>query len=246
MSAATQITEQQRQRLLADHCALPHREMVRYWLLSEEDIARINERRREHNRLGYAVQLCLLRYPGWPLKTDEPAPSNLLSYVGQQLGADTDEFADYAKRDNTRQEHQLLIIKEYHFRQYGSAYSPLLRAHLENEALSADSAFTLVESAMEWLRERRVILPALATLESVVRSVRSNVERDVYWRLFGRLEESHKMELTKLLALGPSRGSLLGWLRRVPRSCSATGLLDLMQRNAMPSWPPSSCTSPRS
>jgi len=230
MSAANQVTEQQRQRLLTGHYALSHREMVRHWLLSEEDIKRINGRRREHNRLGYAVQLCLLRYPGWPLKTDEPPPPNLLKYVGQQFGADTVEFADYAKRDNTRQEHQLLIIKEYRFRQYGPAHSPLLRMHLESEALSTDSAFTLVESAMEWLRERRVILPALATLESVVRSVRSKVERDVYWRLFSRLEENHRTELNKLLVLGPLRGSLLGWLRHVPRSCSAAGILDLMQR----------------
>ena len=35
----------------------------------------------------------------------------------------------------------------------------------------------LVQSAMEWLRERGVILPALMTLESLVRSVRSSVER---------------------------------------------------------------------
>jgi TnpA family transposase len=97
--------------------------MVRCWLLSKEDIKHINERRREHNRLGYAVQLCLLRHPGWPLKTDESAPPNLLNYVGQQLGADTAEFADYARRDNTRQEHQALIIKEYRFRQYGPAHA---------------------------------------------------------------------------------------------------------------------------
>src|SRR4030095_6698539 len=97
-------------------------------------------------------------------------------------------------------------------------------------ALSTDSAFTLVESAMEWLRERKVILPVLATLESVVRSVRSKVERDVYWRLFGRLEESHRTELNKLLKMGPSRGSLLGWLRRRPQSCSVAGILDLMHR----------------
>jgi hypothetical protein len=92
----------------------------------------------------------------------------LLNYIRQQLGAGTDEFTEYAKRDNTWQEHQLLIIKEYRFRQYGPTYSPLLRAYLENEALSTDSAFTLVGSAMEWLRERRVILPALTTLESLV------------------------------------------------------------------------------
>ena len=36
--------------------------MVRYWRLSADDIRRINERRREYNRLGFAVQLCLLRY----------------------------------------------------------------------------------------------------------------------------------------------------------------------------------------
>ena len=113
MSAANQITDHQRQRLLTGHFALLHREMVRYWLFSKEDIGRINKRQREHNHLGYAVQLCLLRYPGWPLKADEPVPPNLLNYVGQQLGGDTAEFTDYANRDNTRQEHQLLIIKEF-------------------------------------------------------------------------------------------------------------------------------------
>jgi Domain of unknown function (DUF4158) len=230
MSASHQLTEQQRTRLLTGHHLLGRREMVRYWLLAEEDIRRINDRRREHNRLGFAIQLCVLRYPGWPLGPEEMPPANLLTFVAEQLNADATEIAEYAARDETRREHVQILCKEYRFGQYGPAHAPFLRAYLETEALSSDSALTSVESATEWLRERRVILPALATLESVVRSVRSKVERNVYWRLFSRLEDSHKRELTKLLELGPSRGSLLGWLRRVPRSCSATGLLDLMQR----------------
>lgn len=64
MSVANQISAQQRQRLLAGHHALPHREMVRYWLLSVEDVRRINERRREHNRLGYAVPTLFAALPG--------------------------------------------------------------------------------------------------------------------------------------------------------------------------------------
>jgi len=83
---------------------------------------------------------------------------------------------------------------------------------------------------MEWLRERRVILPALATLESLVRSVRGTVERQVYWQLANSLAHEQKTELAKLLELGPEKGSLLGWLRRVPRSCSAAGMLDLIRR----------------
>ncbi len=64
MSAANQITEQQRQRLLTGHFALSHRQMVRYWLFSEEDIGRINERRREHNHLGIRGSTLLAALPG--------------------------------------------------------------------------------------------------------------------------------------------------------------------------------------
>ena len=88
--------------------------------------------------------------------------------MAEQLHADAAEIAEYASRDETRREHLQILCKEYRFGQYGPAQSPLLRGYLETEALSTDSALTLVESAMEWLRERRVILPALATLESRV------------------------------------------------------------------------------
>jgi hypothetical protein len=59
MSASQQLTEQQRTKLLTGYQGLPSREMVRYWLLAEEDVRSINARRREYNRLGFAVQLCV-------------------------------------------------------------------------------------------------------------------------------------------------------------------------------------------
>jgi TnpA family transposase len=105
MSASEQLTEQQRTRLLTAHHSFHRREMTRYWFLSEEDLRRINERRREHNRLGFAVQLCLLRYPDWPLRPDEVPRPNLLDFVAEQLGADATEIHEYATRDQTRREH---------------------------------------------------------------------------------------------------------------------------------------------
>jgi TnpA family transposase len=82
-------------------------------LAIRDDIRRINERRREHNRLGFAVQLCLLRYSGWPLKVGEKPPSNLLEFVAQQIDADPDEFGDYAAREQTRQE-PITLTGTYH------------------------------------------------------------------------------------------------------------------------------------
>ncbi len=183
MSLAQQLTEQERTKLLTGHHVLTRREMVRHWLLSNEDLPRIQARRREHNRLGFAVQLCLLRYPGWPLPPNERPPENLLTFVAEQRRAKTEELSEYAARDETRREHFQVLCQEYRFRSYGPAHSPLLRNYLETEALSTDSAFTLVESAMEWLRGRRVIRPALATLESVVRWVRNKVERCLFGKM---------------------------------------------------------------
>jgi TnpA family transposase len=50
------------------------REMVRHFTLSEADLAVVSLRRGSANRLGFAVQLCLLRYPGRPLRTGEIVP----------------------------------------------------------------------------------------------------------------------------------------------------------------------------
>ena len=44
--------------------ALPATEddLVRQWTLSGDDLAAVGRRRRNHNQLGFALQLCVLRY----------------------------------------------------------------------------------------------------------------------------------------------------------------------------------------
>ena len=48
-------------RIAAD---LPEREIARHYTFSAADLALIRQRRRAANRLGFAVQLAVLRYPG--------------------------------------------------------------------------------------------------------------------------------------------------------------------------------------
>ena len=45
-------------------------ELAHHWVLGDADLAVVGRRRRDHNRLGFALQLCALRYPGRP-----PRPS---------------------------------------------------------------------------------------------------------------------------------------------------------------------------
>jgi len=40
-------------------------ELIQHYTFSEPDMSVIRQRRGSHNRLGFAVQLCHLRYPGF-------------------------------------------------------------------------------------------------------------------------------------------------------------------------------------
>ncbi|MEJ3718486.1 DUF4158 domain-containing protein [Paenibacillus polymyxa] len=65
----------------------------------------INNHRRDHNRLGFAVQLAILRFPGWSLSDLKMIPDSVLSYIAKQVGVEPDVFPLYAKREPARREH---------------------------------------------------------------------------------------------------------------------------------------------
>lgn len=73
--------------------------LMRHYSLSPADRLEIEVRRREHNRLGFAVQLCLMRYPGRALMANEILPEAMLNYIAEQIGADPASFDLYARRE---------------------------------------------------------------------------------------------------------------------------------------------------
>ena len=57
------------------------RELGRHYTLSAADLAAIRRCRGDCNRLGHALMLCYLRYPGRPLKAGEPRLETLQAQV---------------------------------------------------------------------------------------------------------------------------------------------------------------------
>jgi TnpA family transposase len=60
-------------------------ELIRHYTISATDLAIIRQHRGAANRLGYAVQLCSMRFPGVALGVREKPFSPLLQMVADQL-----------------------------------------------------------------------------------------------------------------------------------------------------------------
>ena len=159
------------QRLSLQSPASDERTMVRHYTLSSEDLALINRRRGEPNRLGFALMLCDLRFPGRILQQGEEPPAELCAFVAEQLGLDTGHFGDYAERDQTRREHALEIQAALGLRPFSRALYRELAAWLLPTALATDHGPTLVAALIEELRTRRIVCPPLPAIERLAGSV---------------------------------------------------------------------------
>lgn len=75
------LTAEQRAAFVQVPPDLPDREIARHYTLTTTDLAVIARHRQPHNRLGFAVQLCLLRFPGRTLTEVGVLPPRVLVYI---------------------------------------------------------------------------------------------------------------------------------------------------------------------
>ena len=133
------LTDAERQNFLA----LPTDDdtLIRHWRLNDEDHRLLETRRRDDTRLGLALQLYALRYPGRLIQRGEVIPESSLAILADQLQIEPGVLATFAHRVPTRYE-QLAVLRHKaaagHHSQDGSAarYRPRVR-----------------QSGMSWLRE---------------------------------------------------------------------------------------------
>ena len=91
------LTEEQRLEFMQISQNISEWEISKYYTFTDYDMEIINRHRRDYNRLGFAVQLCCLRNPGWTLGSINEIPSKVLQYIAEQLQVNPKEFEQYAQ-----------------------------------------------------------------------------------------------------------------------------------------------------
>ena len=127
-------------------------ELIRKYTLRKADLAFVRQHRGDYNRLGIAVQMCSLRYPGRMLGENERPPDRLLNLVATQLGISIVAWDVYAQRDETRREHLLELLPRLEMEQFGIRHYRAISAWLESTALQTMQGIVLVRTAVDELR----------------------------------------------------------------------------------------------
>jgi TnpA family transposase len=94
-----------RDRLNGFPAQIPDDDLRAFFLLSEADQQVINHQREAHTRLGFALQLCALRYLGFAPDDFETTPWEAVVYVAQQLAVPPEALHTYGRRMKTRTTH---------------------------------------------------------------------------------------------------------------------------------------------
>src|SRR5271170_5089287 len=103
------LTDEERQTLLG--IPLDADSMARCFTLSGADQDLVAGRRRDANRIGFAVQLALLRRPGIALAQLERPVEPLVRWLASHLEIPAAPFAEYARRPQTQTDHARLLAK---------------------------------------------------------------------------------------------------------------------------------------
>jgi Domain of unknown function (DUF4158) len=106
------------------------RELVRHDTLSDTDLAAIRRCRGDHNRLGHALMLCYLRYPGRPLRAGERPPGPLLAFIADQIGVLPESVDEYLIAERNRRCHAAELQDRLQLRPFGTRPAAELTAWL--------------------------------------------------------------------------------------------------------------------
>ena len=208
--------------------------VARQYTFTRSDEDRVASRRGAANRLGFAVQLALLRHPGMGLAQMEEPIVALVEWLAARLGIPATAFADYAGRPQTMTDHALMLAAMLGLRPPGTADLSLMIEAAAQSALGTDRGAPIVAGVVAALRAAKIILPAPAVIERTAIASRARARKRAADVLLAGLLPAQLAKLDALLIPDPALDATpITWLRNAPTAAKpdhVQALLDRLRR----------------
>ena len=205
--------------------------MLQHYTLSDSDKSIVHQHRGASNKLGFAIQLCYMRYPGVILGINDEPFKPLLFMMAAQLSISVDCWNDYGQREQTRREHIAELKKVFGFKLFTlSDYRQSVNMMVDL-SLQTDKGLILATTLVENLRQKSVLLPAINAIDSICAEAITSANRIIYTALTSSLSETHRQNIDALLNRKEgSKLTILGWLRQSPAKPNSKYMLEHIER----------------
>jgi hypothetical protein len=209
-------------------------QLAHYFHLDDTAKKLIMVRRGDHNRLGFAIQLCTVRFLGTFLTNPIDVPLSVVNYLANQLKIEElGCLHRYLDRPTTHWEHAQIIKGHYGYRDFNEQPCNwrTLRWLYQRAWIGGESPSVLFDLTTARLVEEKILLPGVTVLSRLISGVRERVASRTY-SILSKLPNTQ--EIKKLEALivvdGKTRSTPLEQLRKSPTRCSAPTLVSALNR----------------
>jgi TnpA family transposase len=207
-------------------------DLARYFHLNDTDYQLINNKRGDHNRLGFGLQLTTVRYLG-RFSDETEVPTKVLDVLMRQLGIV--DIGCLIKYNDQRQRlrHIEEICQHYGYQEFNE---PLLgfrfaRWLYEYCWTGTERPSILFERATTWLLANKVLLPGASVLERFIARLQQRVEKRLWKYMSSQITEEQQIKLEALLLVpAGSRRSWFDQLRASPIRISGPSLVQALER----------------
>jgi len=155
---------------------IAYEDLVTFFTLSERDLRSIPRSREPHNRLGYALQLCTLRFMGFVPDDLSSVPPDAVGFVADQLAIEPHVLAAYGGRAQTRHEPLLAVQTPLGSRKSDRDDVHTLAAGLLERAFEHDKPTRLATLACEKRRTEQRLRPGVTRLARLGAATRARAQ----------------------------------------------------------------------
>jgi TnpA family transposase len=172
------LTVTERERLNRFPEPIPDEDLRVFFTLSERDTQEVHKQRGAPNPLGFARQLCALRYLGFAPDDLGTAPAAAVTFVAQQVGVSPTAIAAYGGRIHTRTTPLQQVQAYLGFRLALPLDIAALTTWLVERALAHDQPTLLFQLACDQLRRDQIVRPGITRLERLVATAREQAHAE--------------------------------------------------------------------
>ena len=206
-------------------------DLIHHYTLSKKDLSIIRQLHSDPNRLGFAIQLCYMRYPGRILGINETPPSHLLNFVAEQLNVSIDLWNEYGKRAQSRRAHLVKLQSIFGFKTFTVPDRQAAIDSIAEKAKQTDKGIALAETLIQKWRNNSTLLPSIKVIKDICAEAITRVTRDINQELTKSLTQENLKKLDALLAIRPfTRTTMMVWLRQSPGTSNAKHMVEHIER----------------